>query len=322
MKAVTATLRARTRRWLRQRQGADSGIVELHRRRVYILPTRLGVVFAAMLFAMLLGALNYGNNLGLALTFLLAALGLVAMQRCHRNLQGATVQFAGAEPCFAGAPAVFQLALSNPSRAARYDLVLTGDDSTAPPVSMAGGETVVARLTRPTTRRGRVRLERFEVETHFPLGLFRAWAVLHPDWRCVVYPHPAARVPPAPAQPSPAGATAGARGDEDFAGLKEYRPGDPPRHVAWKALARSDEMLVKEFASGAQDTLEFDLATVAGADLEARLATVARWIIDADAASRAYALRLDDGTVIAAAAGPAQRERCLTALADLPGGAT
>jgi uncharacterized protein (DUF58 family) len=321
VQALTATLRARSRRWLRRRQGADSGVVDLHRRRVYILPTRLGIVFATMLFAMLLGSLNYGNNLGLALTFLLTALGLVAMQRCHRNLQGTTVQFAGAEPCFAGTPAVFQLALSNPSRAPRYDLVLSADDLAAPPVSLAGGETVVARLARPSTRRGRVALPRFELETHFPLGLFRAWAVVHPDWRCVVYPHPAPLAPPPPFQPSPAGAEARGRGDEDFAGLKDYRPGDPPRHVAWKALARSGEMLVKEFASGADDTLEFDLAAVPGIDLEERLATLARWILDADGAGRSYALRLD-GVVIPAATGPAQRERCLTALADLPGGAT
>lgn len=318
MKALTATLRTRTRRWLRHRQGPDSGSVELHRRRVYILPTRLGVVFATMVFAMLLGSLNYGNNLGLALTFLLTALGLVAMQRCHRNLQDVTLQFAGAEPCFAGDDAVFRVAIGNPSRAPRYDLGLGTDLASAAPLSLAGGESGIATLELPTETRGRLPLPRLEIDTHFPLGLFRAWAVLHPDWQCVVYPRPAASAPPPPARPAGEGAAAAGRGDEDFAGLKDYRPGDPPRHVAWKALARGGEMLVKEFSGAADEVLEFDLAAAQGPDLEARLAVLARWIVDADRTGAAYALRLDTREY-ARAAGPAQLERCLTALADFPG---
>ena len=58
--------------WARRRQGADTHAVELKRRRIYVLPTRFGIVFAAMVFAMLLGSLNYGASLGFALTFLLA----------------------------------------------------------------------------------------------------------------------------------------------------------------------------------------------------------------------------------------------------------
>ncbi len=72
-----------------------------------------------MLFAMLLGSLNYANNLGLGLTFLLSALGLVAMQACHRNLEALIAREAGNEPPFAGQEAVFRLALVNPSGAPR-----------------------------------------------------------------------------------------------------------------------------------------------------------------------------------------------------------
>jgi len=33
----------------------------------------------------------------------------------------------------------------------------------------------------------------------------------------------------------------------DFARLREYRPGDPPRHIHWRAWARLGEPMVKEF---------------------------------------------------------------------------
>ena len=70
--------------------------------RIYILPTSLGSAFGLMLFAMLLGSLNYGNNLGLALTFFLSALGVVAMHACHRNLEALVARAMDADPPFAG----------------------------------------------------------------------------------------------------------------------------------------------------------------------------------------------------------------------------
>ena len=191
------------------------------------------------------------------------------------------------------------------------------DHGAAAAVSLEGGETAIATLQLPTRHRGRITLVRCELETHYPFALFRAWSVLHPQWSCVVYPRPATDAPAPPLAPlAPAGTSAG-RGEEDFAGLREYHAGDPLKHVAWKALACSGEMLVKEFAGASGTVRLFDLEHAPGVDLEARIAVLARWVVDADAAGEVYGLAL--GTIRhAPAAGPAQRERCLTALADLP----
>ncbi len=63
--------RERVRRWARNRQGGDAHITRLHSKRIYILPTGVGFVFALMTFAMLLGSMNYNNNLSFVLTFIL-----------------------------------------------------------------------------------------------------------------------------------------------------------------------------------------------------------------------------------------------------------
>ena len=123
-------LQGTARGWIRRRQGPDRGPVTLRRGRIYILPTALGSAFGLMLFAMLLGSLNYANNMGLALTFMLAALGLVAMHACHRNLEALVARAAGTEPAFAGGEAVFHLALANPGGAARADLETTAAAAT------------------------------------------------------------------------------------------------------------------------------------------------------------------------------------------------
>ena len=144
-----------------------------------------------MMFAMLLGSLNYGASLGFALTFLLTGLGLVVMQHCHNNLLGATIKFLGATPVFAGERAEFKIAVSNDAAAARFEIELKYRDHTAGPVDVAGGGTETLRLGVPTQRRGWVALERFRVETQYPARLCRAWTWIHMDTRCLVYPRPA-----------------------------------------------------------------------------------------------------------------------------------
>jgi len=299
--------------WIRKRQGPDREAVTLRRGRIYILPTGLGVAFGVMLAAMLLGSLNYGNNLGLALAFLLAALGVVAMHACHRNLERLIARPAGTEPAFAGQDALFRIALANPGPLPRCDLEASGIAVTPPAHVPAAGETALA-LRVPTKRRGSIRLERVEIATRYPYGLFRAWAVLHPGMSCLVYPRPAAQAPPPPRQSSRAGGELARRGEDDFAGLKDYHPGDPPKHIAWKAYARADELLVKEFSGDAEATPVFDLADAPGADLEARLAVLARWVLDAHARGAAFGIRLP-GEELPPAPGDAQRARCLAALA-------
>lgn len=301
-------------RWIRRRQGPDRESVTLRRGRIYVLPTGLGGAFGLMLLAMLLGSLNYGNNLGLALTFLLAALGVVAMHACHRNLESLVVRAAEPEPPYAGNEAVFRLAVANPGRAPRCDLEAATSNREAPPVSVAGGGEAWLDLRVPTRRRGSIVLERIEVSTRYPYGLFRAWAVLHPALSCLVYPRPAAAAPPAPRAPGPDGGGLARRGEDDFSGLKDYHPGDPPRHIAWKAYARAGELLVKEWSGDADAMPVFDLDDAPGADLEQRLSVLARWIVDAEAQGQAFGLRLP-GVEFPPEPGATQRRRCLAAIA-------
>jgi uncharacterized protein (DUF58 family) len=311
---VRARLSSISSDWIRRRQGPDRAAVTLRRGRIYILPTGLGVAFGVMLFAMLLGSLNYANNLGLALTFLLAALGVAAMHACHRNLETLVARPAGTEPPFAGQEAVFRIAVANPGRLPRLDLEARAAGREHAPLSLAAAGEAAFELRAPTRRRGSLVLDRVEIATRFPYGLFRAWAVLHPALQCLVYPQPAADAPPPPRAPGAAGGGAARRGEDDFAGLKDYHPGDPPRHIAWKAYARADELLVKEFSGDAEATPVFDLADTPGADLETRLSVLARWILDAHAQGLAFGLRLPSEE-IPPAPGDAQRRRCLAAIA-------
>jgi len=309
-------LRQFSRRWARKRHGIDVDPLTLPSRRIYILPTGMGVAFALMLAAMFIGAMNYANNLALGLTFLLGSLALTAMHYCHRTLSGIVIRSASSEPVFAGNEATFHIAVENTAPLARHELSIANDhgEPTKPQLIAANGRAVFD-LHLPAPKRGMLTLDHFEISTRHPFSLFRAWAHVHMDLTCVVYPKPAARgVSPPPVETDTGGAQDSARGDEEFAGLRPFHPGDSPRRIAWKAYAREQGLQIKVYAGTAVTSHVFDWDALAGLGTEARLSQLCRWIEDAYAAGRAYALKLP-GVDIPANIGPAHRQRCLTALA-------
>ena len=311
-------IKERASAWALKRQGRDHLPITLDKRRVYILPGKPGFVFAFMLFAMLLASVNYGNSMGFALTFLLVSLGLVVMHHCHGNLTGTVVHTIGAEPVFAGEDAVFEILLQNPGHDARYELRGDSSNYLGSVTDIESDKNGVVRLAIPTHRRGRLRLNRFAISTRFPMNLFRSWSWIHQPADCLVYPKPAEATPLPASQPgSQHDSVSNGEGADDFSGLRSFRPGDSPRHIAWKALAREQELLVKQFTGGAAQQLWLDLDLAGPGDSERRLSRLCRWILAANTAGLLYGLRLP-GMEIPPASGDEHRLRCLSALALHP----
>jgi uncharacterized protein (DUF58 family) len=303
------------RAWIRRRQGPDAGTVVLRRGRIYILPTQLGLAYAVMVFAMLVGGLNYNNNLGLGFAFLLAGIGLTAMHHCHGTLEGLALRLHTTESTFVGRRVAFRILLANPSVAARPRIEISADDARPAAADLDPGATVERELSIAAARRGPVPLTRYEVSTRHPLGLFRAWSVVHPDHRAIAWPRPAPRGRPPPAvETDTGGAQDRARGDEDFVGLKPFQLGDPLHRIAWKSYARGHGLHAKQFAGTDVTSYVFDWESLAGLGAEARLSQMCRWVIDAHERGEAFGIRLP-GSSIPPNVGRAHREHCLTALA-------
>ena len=86
--------------------------VVLSQRRIFILPTRQGYFFAFTLLPLLLASMNYTLSLGFLLTFLLAAMGGVAMLHTWRNLAHLRLRPGHCNPVFAGESAHFAVAIA------------------------------------------------------------------------------------------------------------------------------------------------------------------------------------------------------------------
>lgn len=311
-------------------RGVETGDVVLDRRRIYILPTRTGLVFWLIVFVLLVGSINFSLQLGYLLTFTIVSMAIVSMYDTHRNLSGLTLRGQSAEPVHAGDVASFELTISNPFPTDRYALNFNfmlparrkvPGDQLEEPMPGTWVDVPAASVRRigiglPTRRRGRRPCPRIRLSTRYPFGLWEAWSYLRPDLSAVIYPAPEVDAPPLPPGREGMGESSGvAAGGDEFSGVRPYRPGDPQKMIAWRLAARSDELSVKFFEStGDGDVwLDFD-ALPASLNGEQRISRLAGWVLMAEAAGLSYALelpvrRIDLGR------GHEHCERCLEALA-------
>jgi uncharacterized protein (DUF58 family) len=301
------------RAWAARRHGRDSLPIKINRRRIYILPTRFGIMLAFLLVAMLLAGLNYNSNLALAFGFLMASVALVTMHHCNRNLLGLQVDVTTEVDAFAGGEAGFEFVLKNDSNVDRRDVEIRC-------LGAGGIRSVAARSSEsvpvavPVPRRGIVRIAQFELRTRYPFGWFHAWTYVQGALTAYVAPSPEG----ARALPSAAGtgsrSRSETRGDEDFAGLRAYEPGVPLKHMAWKVLARGGEAAVRSYSGLAALPEWLEWSALEGEDSETRLSQLCLWVLESESAHRIYGLRLP-GKEIAPARGAAHRFACLRALA-------
>jgi uncharacterized protein (DUF58 family) len=308
-------LRERLAAWMRRRQGPDAPPVTLHRRRIYILPTRAGIGFGFLLFFMLIAGLNYANSTTLFLTFLFAGFALVSMHQCHRNLLGLSLVSAEGLPVFAGQPGTVQLAIASNATFMRHRIEAgIGDTGVAFEDIPAGAQRALAVMVAPA-KRGLVRIDRIQIASRHPYGLFRAWTWVHLPLEIIVYPRPdGARPMPAIAGPESGEQSVRMTGSDEWLGLRAFRDGDSPRQVAWKAYARGAPLLVKEYSAIGSELRVFDFHALGELHTELRLEQLARWVVDAETRGERYSLILP-GERIEADHGREHRHRSLTALA-------
>ena len=301
--------------WAFRRHGPEPGVVFLTQRRVYILPTRPGLIFGGALILMLIGSINYNLSLGYVLTFLLAGLGVVSILHTFRNLVHLYVGGGRVSSVFAGHTAQFQIVLENCDGSARHSLDLACEGAKVR-CDVPAHRRCTVELGVKAQARGWLPLPRVTIDTRFPLGLTRAWSYVQPDMRALVYPRPDDSALPVPESDSETGdSVSSGTGTDDFAGLRPYNSSDSPRHVAWKASARSETLLTKFFSGRASAELWFDWERLPqGMGIETRLSRLARWVMLADERGLRYGLKLP-GTTVPLGEGFPQRERCLRELA-------
>lgn len=277
--------------------------------------TPAGYGFVAMLIVGFVMGVNYASNVIFAMVFLLVGILLMAAWQTWQSATGIVPRGWSVEPAFVGEHAYCLLAISEIAGRRHEGLRLDVDvNGRAPAKLVRAHESEVLVFQRHLDRRGWTSSIPAAVVCDYPLGLFQV-RIAAPDLpRHLVYPRPFGTKPlPTDIRGRRALRT---READTFDVLKRYTAGDPAPHIAWKALARTDELMTKTF-DGADGNPELWLYwnDVEPADREGRLCQLAKWVLDAERRGFRYGLVVPDREVPPGRGGR-HRANCLRVLAE------
>lgn len=288
------------------------------RSRVWVLPNRNTIGLAAVLIAMWYAGASQTNGAAYLLAFVLASVAAVSIVHAWANLRGVTITADPIVPVFAGEE--LRITLVAASDRNRTHCAVTVRAAGAAECAQFGeigpGGVQRARLAVPAVRRGCFASLPLRAASIFPLGFFTARRALLLRQPYCVYPKPEGSRPLPRALAPTREPRDGQRVEgDDFGGVRTWQTGESQRHIDWKAAARGQPLLIKQWTGEADEILHLDWHALAPLDDEARLSQLARWVIAAERGGANYGLRLP-GAAFAPARGEPHYHACLRALAQ------
>lgn len=234
-----------------------------------------GVVFMGIFLVVAFAAWNTGNNLLFLVFSVLASTLFVAWSAGRASLRDLVVSARFPDHIFAGEPAPVIVTLHNTKRLLPSFSILVEARSRVEEGRGAGwlkrwararfvnralayfmyaprGARVEQRVEQVFRRRGHVLITGFELSTRFPFGFFRLRRRLRArNVELLVYPRPEPASDELHLLPMNAGRIASVRrgAGHDLHSLRDYHSQDDMRHIDWKATARTNRLVVREFTS-------------------------------------------------------------------------
>ncbi|MBN93286.1 MAG: hypothetical protein CL928_04330 [Deltaproteobacteria bacterium] len=224
-------------------------------------PTTEGWIFLVSAGAVLLAAVNTGNNL---LYLVLATmLSMVALSGILSELaiRGTRVRRRLHEPAFAGRTTRGSWSVSRPTgwgpglglrlQELRGPHLELDERGVGMVLYLSKGQRQTVPACWSFSRRGRHRLRGVRVSTTWPFGIFVKSSDFALSQDVVVFPEPLEHAlvrTPGDDRGSLEARSPQAGGDGDFLGLREHAPGEDPRRVHWRSSARLGRLVSIERA--------------------------------------------------------------------------
>lgn len=232
-----------------------------------------GLIFLGILGIVAFAAWNTSNNLLFMVFSVLASTLFVSLLTARANLRDLIVSARFPDHIFAGDPAPVIVMVRNTRRLLPSFSILI---EARGPIDEVRGKRRQLKRTRFTKRvlayfmyvphrasaeqrieqlfekRGHVLITGFELSTRFPFGFFQRRRRLRArDVDIVVFPKPEPIGDELHLLPMNAGRHASMRrgAGHDLLTLRDYQPQDDLRHIDWKATARGQRLIVREFTA-------------------------------------------------------------------------
>lgn len=238
--------------------------------------TREGRYFVLITIGIGAAAVNTGTNLLYLVLAMMLSMIITSGILSELNFRKFKIKRLLPAAVFSGEPFRIELVAANSrKRGTVYSMELT--DVPADDVLLADREEVSLLKLEPgvksnlsytaaATRRGLMKMESVEVSSSFPFNFFVKTMKQKLPGRMLVYPEvrtvrETALLPRESRRDIESRLRTIRRGEGDFHGLREYRPGDNPRRIHWRSSARLGEPLVMEHEENRADRAAVILET-------------------------------------------------------------
>lgn len=278
-------------------------------------PTGSGISFLLLCGLIFLLGINYSNNLIFTFSFLLLGCFGVSLWFGVRNLSDFEARCLPVESVHAGQPVLYQLQVREQGGRGHYGLQAMNQ---LPLSDLADEPDEVQswHLRIDSRTRGVLIATSMRVHSEWPLGLMQISRHLCPLPDVVIFP--AAKDLKA-LQKHSQGSNAHLHEEaEALAGLRDYQAGDNPRRIDWRAMARRDQLQVKQFDGAAGDpSIWLRWEDTRGLDYEDRIHCLCHWILDCYQRGQEFGVTLPQQEYQPACDYP-HLQRSLSALALMP----
>lgn len=270
--------------------------VTLEQSKIFIVPTRQGLLLLMIAAMILLLAINFESSLNYALAFWLISMLWVAVHLTFRNLSGLTIEAHAGNLVCVGDVAEVTLKLSSKKKVNRGVLELIHEDWGSVHAWLPEQQAEI-RIPLKAFSRGPVLLPRFRIETRYPFGLVVAWTNLLIDVKAWAYPEGMAYDRTSDQSDGDDEQSINDHffksGSEDFHSLRSYVPGDPIKRLHWPGFSR-DLLLVKSFSDYQSSDEMIDWAHFPGVPDELKLSAIAHYAQQFYEKNLPFGLRMPD----------------------------
>lgn len=218
--------------------------------------SKLGRYYIAIMVIILLAATNTKANLLHLLTSFFLALLVFSWFLAKRNLAAIQVNIESPPEIFAGTAFSMRYLITNQSGYRKFAIscldVLMNYQLMVLEIPALSTLELHRHYQRGFLNRGRKQWTQFSLHTAFPFGFFQCAKQIVANHEILVLPRPlpvlnisiphhwgtfhqgkSVSVPRASSQ--------------EFANLREYKPGDSQKNIHWKATAKTNQLIIKEF---------------------------------------------------------------------------
>lgn len=272
--------------------------------RPYIIPTGLGFSYGSLVLVLVMVSVNNRNNLIFLFAFFLFSVGLVTMMFSHRNFEKIKLSFQQASLLFKNEAGTLTYKIENPRNQDSF-MIAVGDKTVEQIKAQEKNDVHVAFTP---TNYGVMQVPMQRLESQFPLQFLRVWRFLQPDVRVTVFPEKINYVGLLSHQPESEAGPQKTQMQEalekEISHFDRFQPTDPPQHINWKILAKTNDLYVNKFEAQANEEEQIVIRwkdTEPLADLEKRKSQMAYWIDHFFKLKKSFVVSFDEQDIAVAA---------------------